>query len=300
MKHIIMIAFALIVQTVFACDICGGISAPGTMGILPGNEFHFVGLRLNYNSYESYHSTGIGIPNRVTNEYFLRSDLQLRWQLNRKVGFILSAPYHYNVQREDDKRSTTNGIGDISIGVNYLLLDKVNEETEQILRIGSGIKGPTGDYARNAWETSNMDPGSGAWDFSFNTYFTAFKNNWGLLQENVYNLRTKNNVDYKYGNNLLTRLSGIYRVLIGSKTLLLPAIGASYSNTQTDRIKDIPVSSSFNQGHVVNIETGLTLLTNKFMLNLRYNVPAYQNISDGDVKAFGGLEFSTYFLIQKK
>lgn len=89
-------------------------------------------------------------------------------------------------------------------------------------------------------------------------------------------------------------------MLIRGKTLLLPAIEASYSNTQTDRIKDIPVSSSFNQGHVVNIETGLTLLTNKFMLNLRYNLPAYQNISDGDVKAFGGLEFSTYFLIQKK
>jgi hypothetical protein len=302
MKITITLLLAMISFHSISCDVCGGIAAPNTLGLLSGNGYHFIGFRQTWGGFKTRHQEDYSSFVRNTREHFTLSSLNGRWQMNRRINFQVALPFAFNLQQENDDIRSEYGIGDISISSNYLVVNNKNEVKDQTLNFTTGVrlKLPTGKYVKNAWETSNLYPGTGAYDFSINTNLVYSQKSIGMLQENSFTLRTENPVGYKFGNNVFSRLNAFYKKTTKNASLLMPFTGVSYLYTGTDKIQGIDVDQLFNSGHVLNSELGLNILTQKWMFQIRGTYPIFQYIVDGDVTSLGSLELNINYLIQKK
>ncbi len=285
-----------------ACDVCGGVTAPNTQGLLPNNQYHFVGLRFGYNGFKSTHPLGLNHISTSTHEHFVRGSVLGKWQFTDRFDLQVDLPVIWNTQVAADSNRSNNGIGDASIFVNALAVNINDEKTgrSHFFKIGAGVKLPTGKYSKDAWETNNMFPGSGSVDFSIATNYVFSGKNLGILHENSVVIKTKNNVGYQYGNIYLTRFAGFYKKKFEAGIVMMPSIGASYIFSQTDRINDILVSSNFNNGHILNGDVGLNFISNNWMLSSNVSLPLFQFIGGGDVTSKGSVELGIFYLIPKK
>ncbi len=284
--------------TVYSCDICGGISMPSTQGILPGTEFHYIGIR---SSWIQFH-TNENINHLSSTETFIRTELNGRYQFNKRISAQFSVPYLLNSQLKSGETTRINGIGDSQLYAywNAILKENTEKQTSFTLRVGGGIKVPTGSYSRDVWETNNLYPGTGSFDYGINSYLSWYTGNFGLINENLVTIKTENPVEYKFGNAYLTRILASYRVKAKQKTLLLPFTGISAFMTSRDHIQNIPVGQTFNSGTRILSETGISMFSKKMMYTLKFGLPLFQNLSGGDVKMNGTVEFSINYLIKKK
>lgn len=301
MKYLIALAAVLISFGAFSCDVCGGVSAPGTQGLLSSNKFHFIGIKSSYNQFRSIHGAHF-IQDQTSTEHFFRSSLVGKWQLADRLNIQLELPYTYNLQENPSGTRSEYGIGDINLVSNYLLVNQKTAEgmTKHALRIGAGLKMPTGRYANDVWSTSNLHPGTGAIDAIITTNYVYRKTRVGILQENSLILKGKNKYEYRYGSAFFTRSAIFYNRPISETTILLPSAGLNYLYTATDRIQGSEVSQLFNSGHLLNAELSINLLTTQWMFNLKGSFPVFQYLGNGFVSSKGNLELSILYLIQKK
>ena len=299
MKITLALILVLISFESFSCDVCGGVVSPGTQGLLPTKQFHFIGTRFRYDHFTS--NTNYSGVSRSSTEHFLRASLYGRWQFASKFDLQAEVPFAYNLQEEEDSTRSHTGLGDISVVCNYELINNKNEakETSHILRSGVGMKLPTGYYSKDAWETNNLFPGTGSFDLVLSTNYVFTKKKLGLLNEFSFLFPTENKAGYKRGESLIARMNGFYKIQL-SNWQFLPALGASYIFSNTDKIYNIPVTQTFNNGQSINSELSLNLISNKWMLNAKYSYPIYQNINDGEVESKGTAQLGIYYLFQKK
>lgn len=295
--------FAVVVSFgAWSCDVCGGVATVGTQGLLPGNGYHFLGLSTSYSGFLSRHDDHFNETTAYTKEYFFAGTLQARWQFSQRFNAMFELPFKQNIQVEEGTQYSQTGLGDIKLWVNHLAV-KINQESDErfiSFQYGLGVKLPTGNYSRDAWESSNLYPGSGAWDGFLTSRFVFRKKKLGWTQENSFTLKGTNPATYKFGNILLVRASGFYQHKMKQNRNLIPLIGASYSYTGTDQISGIDVDYLFNSGQTVNAEVGLNVITPKWMFMSQFSYPMYQNIGDGDVSSRGTLTLGIYYLMQKK
>lgn len=295
MNFRITLLLVLISYNGYSCDVCGGIMPAGNQDLIPGNQFHFVGLRASISSFNSYHD------DRESFEQFSRSSIVGRFQLNERVDLQMDLPFHYKVQTENNERSSMQGIGDMVVQCNYLWINRADEKERSSIsfRSGIGVKLPTGKFSKNAWETNNLYPGSGSFDYSVQSNFIYMKRKLGVRHEFTGSYKTSNSAGYRYGHSVNTRLEGLYIVQFDNSRLI-PACGIGYFYSGKDRIDNIPVTGSFNYGHSINGELGLNYLINNWMLSVKYSLPIYQKIDNGNVMNKGIGELSIIYLIQKK
>lgn len=298
MKQTITILIWFVSLSVYSCDICGGISMPSTQGILPGTKFHYVGLR---SSWIQFH-TNEDISHLASKETFFRTELNGRYQFNKRISAQISVPYVINIQFKGSETTSISGIGDIHTYIYWNVIMKENTErrTNFTLRLGSGLKTPTGSYSRNVWETNNLYPGTGAFDYGFSSYLSWNKGKLGFINENLITIKTANPVGYKFGNAYLSRFMASYNLKVKQQTLFIPFVGITAFMTDRDQIQNIPVGQTFNSGVNVLSESGITLFSNKMMYTLKCGLPLFQELSGGEVKMNGTLEFSINYLINKK
>lgn len=302
MNLYITLFLALISFDTLSCDVCGGITASGNEGLLLNNEYHFIGVKQSYSAFSSIHRNHSNENVTHTQEHFLRSSLIGKWQFAEKFSSQIEIPFILNIQESESESRSEKGIGDINLLCNYVLVNRKNDDANKshLFRAGLGVSIPTGNYSKNLWETSNLSPGTGAFNFIGNTNYIFRMNDIGILQENIISLTGTNKFGYKYGTSLLSRNSFFLRKKIKEKTLLTPSVGVNYLYTSTDRINGIKVSELFNSGHSINGELALNYLIKKWMFILRTSYPIYQNIGNGDVKSKGVVEFGIYHIIEKK
>src|SRR5205085_8587881 len=95
-----------------------------------------------------YHTQLANDPTQFSNDYYKTIELWSGINLGKKIQLLAFAPYHINKQFTDDGIKTQNGLGDISVLVNYDLFhakkSSAKHVIEQQLWIGGGIKLPTG------------------------------------------------------------------------------------------------------------------------------------------------------------
>lgn len=301
MKIFSSILVVLMSFGVFACDICGGISSPSSDGLLFGNQYHFIGFRANYSHFRSYHRSSFSEDVTVSAEHFIQTGIVGQWQFAKRFNAQLNVPYRTNLQYIENDEQLQHGIGDLTLHINWMILEKKNESrTSNFLTVGAGVKTPTGNYSKEPWSTSNLSPGTGSWDPQFNLNYRLLKKRFNLQIENSFNLKTANKYGYRYGNAISSRANAFYSFTTKNNAKMLPLIGVAYLYTNTDRIDGYLVSESFNSGHVFNIEIGVNYLINNWMLNTKWAQPIVQTIANGDVVLSGMLEFGVHYLIQKK
>lgn len=300
MKYLIMLVTTWTCFNVFSCDVCGGITAPGTQGLLSSNAYHYIGLNQSYNRFESHHL--MGTESMYTQEHFLKNNFTARWQFSKGFNGIVQVPINANLQTSEHETISKIGLGDINIALNHIAVKQELKEEEKlfVFQYGFGLKLPTGNYAHDAWETSNLYPGTGSFDYFVNTNLVFRKKNLGLLQENNVIVKGTNKEGYQFGSSVLTRFAGFYKRTNENGRSIIPSIGCSYLFTGTDKISGINVAYMFNSGHSVNAEAGLNLLIPQWMFSMKALLPIYQNIGNGDILSKVGLELGIHYLIEKK
>src|SRR5690606_39232025 len=137
-------------------------------------------------------------------EQFLTTALVGKYQVHKRWQLLASIPVHFNRQSKNGIQTFSNGFGDVSAHVRFAPIfrqDSVNRKA-LILQVGAGIKAPTGQYSREAHETSNLYPGTGSWDIPLDLNLYIVRDRWMLQFENALTLKTENKIGYRYGHAL--------------------------------------------------------------------------------------------------
>lgn len=285
-----------------ACDICGCAASSFSMGILPGSQRHFVGVRSTFRSFKTTHPPLFGIVEPGSSEIFTSSDLLFRIRLHRRFQFLGIVPFVYNQQTPDDTRKSlsVSGLGDISLLGNYVFVntsDSIAHTFKHAGTIGLGLKSPTGNHDNSILQNRNMLPGTGSFDFIGSFSYSLQKGSWGFFNETSFTYKGQNNENFQFGHAFSTSNSVFYRWVLNENSRLLPQVGLQFSHNERDKINGLITDLSFNGGSMLSLQTGLVFMNKNIALNPIVWFPIHQDLSEGYVKQKLHIRFTlTYFI----
>lgn len=303
MKYILMPVLAvLLCSKAYACDVCGG-SQGNYLGILPRYNSHFVGLSFQYQQFTSTHPLMAGEKEPVTSQNYVRSVTAWgRFYPLKRLQVFAFVPYTYNSAVEPTQTVVMDGMGDVRLMANYMLLNTADSSESRVkhtLLAGGGIKAPTGRNDVTNTEgiiLSNMQPGTGSWDYTANVNYTLRIGKAGVNTDVSYKLGSPNKRDYRYGNKLNAGLTGFYWYDKG-KVSLLPQAGLRYEHSDVDYSSYLyRIRNTYSGGDQVYATAGAGLYLGKFAITATGSIPVWQHYAGGLVQAKPRLETQVQFL----
>lgn len=269
-----------------ACEICGCGIGNHYIGLLPQFSHHFFGLRYRFSSFNTRLADD---PTEFSKDFYQTVELWgginigKRWQV---MGFV---PYNIVYQHSDEGTTHHNGIGDITLLVNYKLLDKMpaaGHNASQQLWIGGGIKLPVGDFSLDPSEPdlasiANSQVGSGSTDFLLNTHYNIRFRKLGVSSNLSYKINTTNKDGYKFGNRFSANSFAFYPVPAGAVTFL-PNAGVLYEQAGLNDLHQSKVE--LTGGHLLMVAAGTEVNLNKVSLGFNIQLPVAQNFAEGQTK----------------
>ena len=233
--------FILIITTVsssHACDVCGCSLGSNYFGILPQFDKHFVGVRWHHSSFfaQMNHNSEL-LEREYSNDSYHQLELWGRFYLSPRIQLFTSVPYSINFMRGSHQTVTASGIGDISVLVNYTLVntgEDVGNPWRHIWLAGGGVKLPTGDFLQEDNGTlvnPNFQLGTGSTDFVLNTVYTVRYQNYGINLGATRQFNTENPEAYRFGNQWNTSAQLFYWRQMKSWSLL-PNVGVYYETAE--------------------------------------------------------------------
>lgn len=228
----LLCAVALGTYASYGCDVCGCASGGQYFGLLPQASRSFAGVQYQYYHFTTAHPPlfGRGAEERTTNFY---NTVQVwgRYAVGKRLQVFAFVPYRYNMQRSDTVTYRMQGLGDMTLIADIVMLNTtVHDFTHQLLA-GGGMKLPTGKYTgiteMDRQGLPNMQPGTGSADFVLNGNYTVRRNNAGVNLDASYTLTTPNGDKLKYGNKLAAGIV-VFRPVEAGKVSLLPQAGLRY------------------------------------------------------------------------
>jgi hypothetical protein len=289
-KLIVFIAGLFILSATDACPICGCGVGNFYMGLLPNFKSRFIGLRYQF---MSYHTQIAGDATQHGNDFYKTAELWSGWNIGSKWQLLSFIPYHFNNQNTDDGINRQNGIGDVSLLVNYKLLDthnvfKNNNLSSQQLWIGGGVKLPTGKYHvdLNSPDANlgdvNSQMGTGSVDFLLNAAYNVRINSFGINTSLNYKINTTNNDHYNFGNRFSANSFGYYQTHI-HKLMIMPNAGLLYEHAAGNSLSSQKVNQT--GGYVALAATGVELGYKKINVGMNVQMPFSQNFAEGQTTA---------------
>lgn len=300
MKRIICFAtMLLVVQSAFACDVCGGSSSGNYFGILPNYRKNYIALKYHFRSYQSrHHDEYTGEMTGNSTEVFNTIELWGRMNVSKKLQLYAIVPFNSSKQTLDGIASNTSSLGDINLIAGYHILNtgEGNASLKQSLQLLAGIKLATGKYSANNSDRQlhmNMQPGSGSYDFPLSLVYTVRYKQTGANAECSYRFNTENNSGYQFGNKLSSSLRFFYWKDIKQGSIL-PQLGLSYESAAKD--VSARTADEFSGGSILHFTSGVDLNIKQFNLGLNYQLPLQQSLSNGMTKANAKFSLSLGFL----
>jgi len=266
------------------CDACGSATG-GSMGFSSMLSSNFIGLRYFYQRYES--RDGIFANSPKIAEHFNTIQIWTRIPITEKLQLSAFVPYHSHNRKLTAGNRDISGIGDITIlGMATVYETKSDSATfSHKLQLGGGLKIPTGEY-RSSNNEGTVNPGfqlgSGSLDYVLAAEYVLKTKNIGFNAMLNYNLKTENNKEYKFGNQL--NYGGTFFTLYKLKKVrLMPQLGLAGEVYESNRQHDqyLPDTSGDILFSKFGIETGL----DNFSLGLNAMIPISQNLTGGNVDA---------------
>ena len=282
--------------SIFACDICGGVSGNASIGLFASTKFHTIGYRSSMRSFSSY-LYGI----RHSQEFLFSQEIQFRTQIHRRIQLMGAIPFQYAYQKRDFGSDAVWGIGDPNLMGNFILFQNKDSlgMSKNFLSVGVGVKAPLGKNVPNTNVLKNLYPGTGSWDYLFITNYTKqFSKKWGWQSELSYSLKGKDKYGFQYGNSTMFS-SQVFTSRSLSSYRLLIALGAAYEYHQSSRANGTVDSKVTNAGYILSSKASVNLLTYKWLWSLYVQQPISQNINTGMIRQnlSGGLSLN--YLIKK-
>lgn len=277
-----------------ACDICGCKLGGLTLGLLSGNQSHYLGFRLTHASFEArirYQSAFLA--DEFSEDTFLTSELIGRYVLSEFIQFHALIPYAYNRMKGNTQRLTFSGIGDPTVLVFFSLLRNSvkrenfifnakegftikNKFSSHLLLVGGGVKLPVGDFDRLDQGTivnRNFQLGTGSMAYLLSANYTWSHSAWGMQAEVSYTIHTKNPTGYLFGNQLNANLNLFFSLPFRSGAWT-PFAGLVYENSKAHEAQRI---RQFNTGGYTTFLTlGTQLNIKKISLMMTYQNPIDQ------------------------
>jgi len=214
------------------CDTCGCSGNGGSMGFGTGLNNNFIGLRYIAQRYRS--RDGIFANSPWIDENF--NTVQLWTQLPIGKRFMVNAvmPYQFHSREfSDDTEQNINGLGDATILGFYQILKQtpdsiISIKPQHTLQLGGGLKIPTGRFDEENLEGSvnpSFQLGTGSWDYLLAANYGVTHRNWGLSLMANYTLKSKNDKEYRFGNQFNYALNTYKTYYFGNDFALTPQFG---------------------------------------------------------------------------
>lgn len=274
------------------CDACGCSNSGGSLGMGGVIDNNFIGIRYLYQQYQS--KDGIFSDSPKIDEHFNTFQLWSRIPVFRKLEAQVFIPYHSHNRKYTNKITKIAGLGDISVLVNYSIIDikksNYNKKTDKIntnyhlLKIGSGIKLPTGSYSvriNNAINPS-FQLGTGSFDYIANLQYVFKHNAFGVTNYINYYLKSANKKDYKFGNQLNFSSTFFYAFKDNAKKVFVPSFGISGEFYDKNQQFELDVKDT--NGEAVFSNIGIEYNTKQVTLGASAMYPIYQNLAQGLIK----------------
>jgi hypothetical protein len=289
MQKIIVAIFGVaLFHTSLACDVCGAaVGSPGGE-VIPGIFTNFIGFRTQYRSFQTTHIPIFNEDPWQSKEEFWSADLFGRFSPIRQVQILGSLPFNRVNKSELGVNSITQGLGDAVIRVNYLAIDKEENEADRItnLFVGSSLKLPTGRWRVSDHELAifnrNMLPGTGTFDYGFHLDFIHRKSSWGVMASQVFLVRGTQSNQYAFGNVYQGAISGFYYEKRSKYSMILE-IGGNLLSTSSDIDLRFNEVNPYTGGIMVSPFIRGNAFIGNFILIGNLQVPLYQNLAKGYV-----------------
>ena len=282
MKKFLLICFlAGSINQTFACDICGCSSGNYFIGPFPQFRKHFFGTRY---SFRSFHTRLANDATQFSNDFYQTLEFWGGYNISKKWQVLTFIPYNINRQSSDDGIKKNNALGDISIIINYDLLnarkgDKHDNRISQQLWIGGGIKIPTGKFSVDANDivpTANNQAGSGSVDFILNAMYTYHINDWGINTNMNYKINRSAD-QFKFGNRFSSSAFVFYSVSKPTTTFN-PNLGVLYENLSSSKLNKFKVDGT--DGNALLASAGMEINFAKMAIGFNTQLPVTQNFSN--------------------
>jgi hypothetical protein len=292
-----------------ACDVCGGVNSGPNMGLLPAARYHFIGLRSGFRHYESTMENLFTGEKTYTTERFASMELIGRLQFHPRWNAGLLLPYQSNWQVGDTFTTRMNGLGDLSLSMNYLPIVKTDSMGNMLHALSCGVvlKFPTGKHATFAHEMSNQYPGTGAYDLGLLVTESLQLKKWNLMNEGNFIIRTAAKNGYQYGNVLsissVISRSMKFRIRRIEKTESFswkPFIGLQFLFMFPDQLDHEIHTDSQNNGAVLGLRMGATVQRKNWLFTANVQAPIYQALGIGAIQQKEQAQLSVLYLLNTK
>lgn len=243
--RIFLVALALIASVARTnAQACCCTSAGGSYSILPNIDEHVIGLRYTHSNWSSttYPTMNMnmdgmnmsmmsnGLP---TVENMNTLDLFGRFALPKRFYISAFLPVHILHETYTGSNTRVAGLGDASVLLQYAIFDpkKCNgKKSKHQLRLGAGIKAPTGKFSitPDGMFTTDLQLGTGSWDFLFNAVYTYRFKQFGFNATASYKKNLTNAGQFRFGDKIRGGIEAFYLVKLPNAVTFMPKLGTHY------------------------------------------------------------------------
>ena len=297
----LLCAVTLGVRASYGCDVCGCASGGQYFGLLPQASRSFAGVQYQYYHFTTAHPSLFENSTEERSKNFYNTvQAWGRYTVGKRLQVFAFVPYRYSMQRGDTATHRMQGLGDITLIADVVILNKpINHFTHQLLA-GGGVKLPTGKHTgiteMDRQGLPNMQPGTGSLDFVLNGNYTGRRNSTGMYLDAAYSLTTPNGDNLKYGNKLAAGLA-VFRAVEAGNVRLLPQAGGRYEFALQDN-DNYPRRWLNEQsgGYMLFGTVGVQAYYRRVGARLLGSMPLSQHYSAGYLQAKQRIETSLFIL----
>lgn len=209
-----------------------------------------------------------------------------RFALALSIPFFNLRTHEHFEDTEFTRQDGTSGLGDLRLTGRYTLW----VSTKNLLVSGIGVKIPSGEYKLLSHDGEinepTIMPGTGSWDGLFSAYYAyqIFPHRLDTFFSASYQIATKNDLDYQFGNRLI--LNGGVNYRPGERTTTSLQVNARL--TPHDEFKGEIVPST--GGKWVYLTPGIKVeASENTSLYTFIQIPVYQFVNEANLVPRYGL-----------
>ncbi|MDO3695768.1 transporter [Wenyingzhuangia sp. chi5] len=274
----------------YACDVCGCGSTNNNnfTNLLGGN---YVGFTYNYMYFQYKQGSFSNVP--MAKDDVNTISITAQYHITNRIQINANVPYKFNHRQKASGDIHTSGMGDIMV---YGLMNVLNTDSNHVLKIGAGIKLPTGTFdLQNSSlnQTSAAQLGTGSLDVLLPIKYGYHYNNLSVVLSAMYFIKGTNSDEFKFGNQTQVNTSISYGISLKNKVVISPIAGIGYDHFLASERYDI--KDHRTSGTMYNANIGVQLETKRIVVGLNTQLPIKQNLIDNEVVFKNGVGLYTYW-----
>lgn len=267
------------------CDACGCSASGGSMGFASMINTNFIGIRYFNQSYKS--TDGLYSNSEWYDESFNTIQVWARIPVSKKLQVNALIPYQFHNRQTETGKQSINGLGDVTLLGMHRLYQTKKDSTKvfyHTVQAGAGIKLPVGKFSDE--NSGSFNPsyqvGTGSFDFLFASEYVLRYKKFGFNNMVNYVLKTENDKNYKFGNQL-NYAGTFFYAYENKKYSLAPQIGFAAevyeeNNQLGQRVRNTAGNALFGKA-------GFEVGKDKFSMGANFMLPISQNLNGGNLEA---------------